>query len=53
MDAWERLRPYLGKEVYAVLGNHDSIRMGPRMESLGIRVLMNESVRLMRADDAI
>lgn len=53
MDALERLRPHLGKDVYAVLGNHDSIRMVPRMESLGIRVLMNESVRLMRADDVI
>jgi len=53
MAALERLRPHLGQEVYAVLGNHDSIRMVPRMEALGIRVLMNESVRITRAGEAI
>jgi predicted MPP superfamily phosphohydrolase len=48
-----RLRAHLPGQVYAVLGNHDSIRMVPRMEALGIRVLMNESVRLERGDAAI
>jgi hypothetical protein len=49
-----RLRPHLLKEqVYAVLGNHDSIRMVPGMEDLGIRVLLNESVRLERHGAAI
>jgi len=43
-----RLRPHLKEPVYAVLGNHDSIRMVPGMEDLGIRVLLNESVRLER-----
>jgi hypothetical protein len=43
-----RLRPYLTEPVYAVLGNHDSIRMVPGMEDLDIRVLLNESVRLER-----
>jgi uncharacterized protein len=43
-----RLRPHLKEPVYAVLGNHDSIRMVPGMEDLGIRVLLNESVRLDR-----
>ena len=42
------LRPRLGEHVYAVLGNHDSIRMVPGMEALGIRVLLNESVPLER-----
>jgi len=53
MQALERLRPYLGEPVYAVLGNHDTIRMVPRMEALGIRVLMNESVCIVRGNDAI
>jgi predicted MPP superfamily phosphohydrolase len=48
MDALERLRPHLRHPVYAVLGNHDSIRMVPRMEAMGLRVLLNESVRLER-----
>lgn len=48
-----RLRPHLKDPVYAVLGNHDSIRMVPGMEDLGIRVLLNESVRLERQDATI
>jgi predicted MPP superfamily phosphohydrolase len=39
--------------VYAVLGNHDTIRMVPGMEDLGIRVLLNESVPLERDGAAI
>ena len=53
LDALARLRPHLGDAVYAVLGNHDSIRMVPRLEALDIRVLMNESERIGRGDDAI
>ncbi len=48
LDALARLRPHLGPQVQAVLGNHDSIRMVPGMEARGIPVLMNESVRLQR-----
>lgn len=48
LSALARLRPMLGDAVYAVLGNHDSIRMVAGMESLGIRVLLNESVRVER-----
>ncbi len=29
--------------TYAVLGNHDSLRMVPALERLGVRVLLNES----------
>ncbi|HJV63225.1 MAG TPA: metallophosphoesterase [Albitalea sp.] len=53
MDALSRLRPHLGEAVYAVLGNHDTVRMVPRMEELGIRVLMNESVCIERSGAAI
>jgi hypothetical protein len=48
LDALARLRPHLRGPAYAVLGNHDSIRMVPRMERLDIRVLLNESVRIGR-----
>ena len=48
LEALARLRPHLRGPLYAVLGNHDSLRMVPRMERLGIRVLLNESVRVER-----
>ena len=35
--------------AYGVLGNHDSIRMIPALEDLGIRMLLNECVPLSRA----
>ncbi len=53
LEALERLRPHLHTPIYAVLGNHDTIRMVPAMEALEIRVLMNESVRIERADGAL
>ncbi len=40
-------------EVFAILGNHDSIRMVPGLESLGIRVLLNESVKIERGGQSI
>ncbi len=42
------LRSSFTAPVYGVLGNHDSIRDVPRLERAGIRVLLNESVRLRR-----
>lgn len=48
LKAMARVRPHLRGEVYAVLGNHDSIRMAPGLEDMGIRMLLNESVRLER-----
>jgi predicted MPP superfamily phosphohydrolase len=53
MQALAALRPYLGSATFAVLGNHDSIRMVPAMEALGIRVLMNESERIERGGEAL
>ena len=51
--AMSRLRASLPETVYAVLGNHDTIRMVPAMEAMGIRVLINESVRLERDGEAM
>ena len=31
---------------YAVLGNHDTIELVPALENIGVRMLMNESVKL-------
>lgn len=36
------LRPHLKGEPFAVLGNHDTIRMVPAMEAVGYRVLVND-----------
>jgi hypothetical protein len=44
----EQLRLQLKNTVYAVLGNHDSIRMAPGMEAMGYRLLLNEWVKLQR-----
>lgn len=55
-DALEQLRRLKGTikgEVYAILGNHDSIRMVPGMEALGYRLLLNESVTIERHGECI
>jgi hypothetical protein len=43
----------LREPVYGILGNHDTIRMVPALEGLGIRMLINESDTLSRCDDRI
>jgi predicted MPP superfamily phosphohydrolase len=53
LRAFERLRRQLPAPVYAVLGNHDSIRMVPRLEDLGVRVLLNELVAFERGGNAL
>lgn len=53
LDGMERLRPHLNGAVYAILGNHDTIRMVPAMEAMGYRMLLNECVRLDRDGDGI
>jgi hypothetical protein len=47
----ERLRTHLRDPLYAVLGNHDTIRMVPRFEAAGVRVLLNESARIERGSE--
>jgi len=53
LEALEKVRPHLKQPVYAVLGNHDSIRMVPAMEAMGIRLLLNESISLERNGESI
>lgn len=43
----------LKQPVYAVLGNHDSIRMVPELEDMGVDVLLNESIRIEKAGSKI
>ena len=53
LHAMTELSTQLSQPVYGVFGNHDSILMLPGMESMGIRMLLNEHVRLERGGDAI
>ncbi len=53
LDGLQRLRPHLQTVVYAVLGNHDTVRLVPRMEAMGYKLLLNEWVKLQRAGEAI
>jgi uncharacterized protein len=39
--------------IYGVLGNHDSIRMVPELEEMGVRMLLNEAETLERGNQRI
>jgi uncharacterized protein len=47
------LRARITAPTYAVLGNHDSIQMVPRLEAMGIRVLLNECETFTRGNQRI
>jgi len=53
LDGLQRLRPHLQTMVYAVLGNHDTIRLVPGMEAMGYKLLLNEWVKLQQDGEAI
>lgn len=46
--AMARLRPHLQGPVFGILGNHDFIEVVPGLESLEVRVLLNEAIPLER-----
>ncbi len=43
----------LSQPIYGVLGNHDSIRMVPGLEEMGIRMLLNEQVDIGREGESL
>jgi uncharacterized protein len=47
------VRARLHGPIYGVLGNHDTIRMVPAMEAMGIRILLNECEVIARGDQCI
>jgi hypothetical protein len=47
------VRSHLRAPVYGVLGNHDTIRMVPGLEAMGIRMLLNEADAITRDDERI
>ena len=53
LEGLARVRSHLKGPVYGVLGNHDTIRMVPGLEELGIRMLLNECEAISRGDEAI
>ena len=53
LEGLRLLRANLEAPVYAVLGNHDTIRMVPGLEAMGIGVLLNESTAIVRGDQRI
>jgi len=44
----KELRAQLKGPLFGVLGNHDSIRMAPSLEAMGIRMLFNECEMIVR-----
>lgn len=53
IDGMAGLRRQLKGPVYGVLGNHDTIRMVPDLEAMGIRMLLNEAETIARGDARI
>ncbi|MDH5326534.1 MAG: metallophosphoesterase [Gammaproteobacteria bacterium] len=50
MDGMKIIMESINAPVYGVLGNHDSIRMVPQLEKMGIHMLLNETVAIDRND---
>jgi predicted MPP superfamily phosphohydrolase len=46
LEGIRAIRLHLKGPIYAVLGNHDTIRLVPGLEAMGIRVLLNESAAI-------
>ena len=53
MAGMRSLCTVLKQPVYAVLGNHDSIRMVPELEDMGVRMLLNESTIIEQQDEKL
>ncbi|MDB4542711.1 metallophosphoesterase [bacterium] len=53
MRGLECVRRKINKDVYAILGNHDSILMTKPIESMDIRLLLNENTRFERNGAAL
>jgi uncharacterized protein len=53
LEGLARVREQISGPVYGVLGNHDTIRMLPGMEEMGIRMLLNEIETIARGEDRI
>jgi len=53
MEGLRQVRAQLRGPVFGVLGNHDTIRMVPALEDMGIQMLLNESEMLVRGGQCV
>jgi predicted MPP superfamily phosphohydrolase len=53
LEGMAQVRSHLKGPVYGVLGNHDTIRMVPGLEEMGIRMLLNECETIARGNQRI
>ena len=53
IEGMARVCAHIVAPIYGVLGNHDSIRMVPALEEMGIRMMLNEAETLERGDQRI
>ncbi|MDN6319170.1 MAG: metallophosphoesterase [Marinobacter sp.] len=51
LEGMARLREAIRGPAYAVLGNHDSVRMVPALEDMGYSLLMNEMVPIEQSGE--
>ncbi len=53
LDGMARVVSHLHRPIYGVLGNHDTVRMLPGLEAMGIRMLQNEAEGLARQEQTL
>lgn len=53
IDGVGELRAKLRDPIFGVLGNHDTIRLTPALEAMGIRMMFNEVETITRGEDTI
>jgi uncharacterized protein len=53
LHGMQRVSVHLQAPTYGILGNHDSIRMVPALEAMGVRMLINEAVTIERGGACI
>lgn len=53
LNGMARIMSHLKQPVFGVLGNHDTIRMLPGLEAMGIQMLQNECTIVERGDQGI
>ncbi|WP_298885243.1 metallophosphoesterase [uncultured Bradyrhizobium sp.] len=53
LEGMARVTAHLKQPILGVLGNHDTIRMLPGLEAMGIRMLQNECATIKRGDQEI
>jgi predicted MPP superfamily phosphohydrolase len=53
LEGLGRLRAVINGPAFAILGNHDTIRMVPAMERMGYQLLLNEATSVTRGGETI